>query len=302
MKINEKGSEEIMAMAYQSHTVVPAFNVPSLPMIKPVIQALKDTGQFGLIEVARLEWVKFEAQSPEAVAAEYHKYATAENTRLHLDHVPVIDEDGKRIDFMEILKQGIDAGFESIMVDGSRLPLEENIEVTAQASELAHKNGIPLEAELGAVMGHESGPLPPYEELFSSGKGFTDIEQAKIFAAETKCNWLSIAIGNIHGAVSGVLKDKKKVAARLDNDRLKKINNEVGIPLVLHGGSGIQTAYIREAIKNGITKINIGTNIRQPYVKMFQETGNIEEAQKSAYHAVIDVLQNELGLTEPSDG
>ena len=98
------------------------------------------------------------------------------------------------------------------------------------------------------------------------------------------------------------IKRQKKVAARLDIDRLKKINDEVGIPLVLHGGSGIQTSFIREAIKNGITKINIGTNIRQPYVKAFQETGSINEAQKSVYRAVIDVLQNELGLTEPSDG
>ena len=80
------------------------------------------------------------------------------------------------------------------------------------------------EAELGAVMGHEAGPMPPYEELFASGKGFTDVDEARRFVQESGCDWLSVAIGNIHGAISGAAKDAKKVTARLNNDHLRAIS------------------------------------------------------------------------------
>ena len=289
-----KDTKQIVQRAYKLGKTVPAFNVPYLPMIAPIIQALKDTNTFGLIQVARLEWMKFQSRSLEAVAEEYHKHGSFQHTRLHLDHVPVIDEDGKRPDFLEILKRALNAGYESLMVDGSRLPLEENIKASSEAARIARHAQVPLEAELGAVMGHEAGPLPPYEELFKSGKGFTDVEQAKRFVNESNVDWLSVAIGNIHGAISDVLRDRKKVAARLDIVRLRELNQVLGIPLVLHGGSGIQTRYIREAIKNGIAKINIGTNIRQPYERTLETAGKIEKAQDSVYKAVKDIIVNEI--------
>ena len=114
------------------------------------------------------------------------------------------------------------------MVDGSRLSLADNIAATRQVAELAHSAGIPCEAELGAVMGHEAGPLPPYEELFASGKGFTDVEEARRFAVETGCDWLSVAVGSIHGAISGVAKDQKKVEARLDLEHMTQATRRHG--------------------------------------------------------------------------
>ena len=78
-------------------------------------------------------------------------------------------------------------------------------------------------------------------------------------------DWLSVAIGNIHGAISGAAKDKKKISARLDIEHLKRLVEVTKIPLVLHGGSGIKKSYVMEAIRNGISKINIGTSIRQAY-------------------------------------
>jgi fructose/tagatose bisphosphate aldolase len=182
------------------------------------------------------------------------------------------------------------------MVDGSRLSLDENIATAKEAAKIAHKGCVPVEAELGAIMGHEAGPIPPYEELFSSGKGFTDIAQARRFVSESEVDWLSVAIGNIHGAVSGVMKNEKKVAARLDINRLKELNKAVRIPLVLHGGSGIQVQFIRDAIKSGIGKINIGTNIRQPYEKALKETGSIEKAQEATYLATKSVIVDEITL------
>ncbi len=161
---------EIVQRAFKARIVIPGFNIPYLPMMEPVIKALHDTGTFGLIMVARLEWVKFQSGSLKAIRDEYEKLKDESVTRLHLDHVPVIDEDNLCPDFESIIKEAIDLGYESVMIDGSRLNLAENIEKTRIITKIAHSQNIPVEAELGAVMGHEAGPLPPYDELFASGK------------------------------------------------------------------------------------------------------------------------------------
>src|SRR5208283_2208028 len=202
----------------------------------------------------------------------YQRVKDARFTRLHLDHVPVVDEDDLRVDYEAVMREAIQLGYQSVMVDGSRLPLEENIQATRKVTQIAHAAGIPVEGELGAVFGHEAGPPPPYEELFASGKGFTAPEDAKRFVEETQVDWLSVAIGNVHGAISGVLMHSKKVEARLNLEHLDRIYGNVRIPLVLHGGSGIKKDYIREAVRRGITKINIATTIRQPYEAAVKES------------------------------
>ncbi len=294
-------STEIMHNAWQAGIAVPAFNIPYLPMMEPVTQALVDEDVFGLIEVARLEWIKFEAQGLPEIAAEYARWARPDTMRLHLDHVPVIDEDNLRVDYLSTIKEAIDLDYQSVMIDGSRLSLEENIEATRQVAELAHAAGIPCEAELGAVLGHEAGPPPPYEELFASGRGFTDVEEARRFVAETGCDWLSAAVGNIHGAVSGALKDQKKVEARLDIDHIRKIRAVTNIPLVLHGGSGVQRPYLLEAINNGVTKVNIGTEIRQAYEQALKATGSTPEAQKATYERTRWLLRDYFAISGTRD-
>jgi len=281
MSIEKTSVGEIMRRAYEKSILIPAFNVAYLPMIKPIVDTLNRMHTFGLVEVARPDVERFGAKSFQSVAEEYHSLGDRNFTRLHLDHIPVIDEEGKRVDWRSLIKTGLDLGYNSVMIDGSRLPLQENIAITREVVQLSHKLGRAVEAELGAVFGHESGPLPPYEELFRSGKGFTRPDDAERFARETGVDWLSVAIGNVHGAISGVAKDKKKVSARLNIDHLKKINQLTGIPLVLHGGSGIRTEYVIEAVKNGISKMNIGTSIRQAYERSLSERpGDIETAQR----------------------
>lgn len=282
----------IMKQAYQKKIVIPAFNIPHLPMLEPVVDALRDTETFGLIEVARLEWEKFSSKSMQAIKETYDKYKDDRFTRLHLDHIPVIDEDNKLVDYINIIKEAIALGYESVMVDGSRLNLDDNIAAVKKVIDLAHNSNIPVEAELGAVTGHEEGPPPSYEELFESGRGFTDISQAERFVNETKVDWLSIAFGNVHGAISKSKLNDRKVAARLDIQHLKKVQNVAAIPMVLHGGSGIQRKYILEAIKNGITKINIGTTIRQAYEKYMNDSA--QKACKAVYENVCELVTNEL--------
>ncbi len=292
--MNEPTTREIVQRAWQAGMVVPAFNIPYLPMMAPGVAALRDTKAFGLVMAARLEWVKFEARSIEAVRDEYLRVGDPRHTRLHLDHVPVIDEDDLRVDYMGDIRRAIDAGYESVMIDGSRLPLEENIRRTREVAEAAHAAGIPVEAELGAVMGHEAGPLPPYEELFRTKQGFTSPEEAAEFAEESGADWLSVAIGNIHGAVSAAKKNEKKLAARIDLEHLGHINNAAGVPLVLHGGTGIAPELIRASARHGIAKVNVATAIRQPYEQNLKESQ--EKALQAVYDTMLVILKEELRL------
>ncbi len=292
-------TQQLVQRACETGAVIPAFNIPYLPMVEPVVKALKDTNSFGMLVVARLEWVKFESKSLEAVCAEYQKFKLPGHTRLHLDHIPVIDEDDLRVDYMDDIRRAIDAGYESVMIDGSRLPLAENIACTKEVVDLAHAAGIPVEAELGAVMGHESGPLPPYEELFESGKGFTDPEEAKQFIEQSGADWLSVAIGNIHGAISAAAKGKKKVAARLNIEHLDRIHKAAGAPLVLHGGTGIRKEYIMDSMKHGIAKINVATAIRQPYEAAIGRS--VEAAQAAVYQAMLTVINDDLEVNDSAD-
>ena len=287
-------SRELMLNAYRHRTVIPAFNIPYLPMVGPIAQALVDTNAFGFIAVARPEWMRFEARSQEAVRQEYLKHCREGWMRLHQDHVPVIDEDNQPVDYLTILQRAIDLGYDSIMVDGSRLPLDENIAATRRVVEMAAPYGIAVEGELGAVLGHEAGPLPPYEALFRSGQGFTSPDEAARFVRETGVDWLSVACGNIHGAIQGAAKDQQKVQARLSIPHLKKLRDATGIPLVLHGGSGIPKEYLQAGIANGITKINIGTDLRQPYEQVLRQGGSVEAACQVVYERTCHLLREVL--------
>ena len=292
-------TQDLVLKAWKLGKVVPAFNIPHLQMMEPVVRALHDTNTFALIQVARLEWEKFQAGSMRAIRDEYEKVKDERYTRLHLDHVPVIDEDGIDVDYERIISEAIELGYESVMVDGSRLSYEENIAATAKVTKLAHKAGIPIEAELGAVLGHESGPLPSYDELYASGKGFTDVQEASRFVAETQVDWLSVAIGNIHGAISGAAKSQKKVAAQLNIEHLDRLKEATSIPLVLHGGSGIQKQSLIDAFSHGIAKINIGTSIRQPYESLCNES--VPKAQQLVYEVAKQLIIEELEIAGSAD-
>jgi ketose-bisphosphate aldolase len=204
----------------------------------------------------------------------------------------VVDEDNLRVDYLVVIREAVQLGYQSVMVDGSRLPFDENLQATKEVVQIAHATGIPVEGELGAVLGHEAGPLPSYEELYATGRGFTRPEDANRFVRETGVDWLSVAIGNVHGAISGVAAHNKKIQARLNIDHLRRIHETTGIPLVLHGGSGVKKECVWEAVQNGITKINVATAIRQPFEEARKQS--LEAAQKAVYEATVQVLKEEL--------
>ena len=285
---------EIVQRARRLGLAIPGFNIPYLPMMAPVVQALRDTNCLGLIMVARLEWIKFAAGSLRAIRDEYERVKDEQFTRLHLDHVPVIDEDRERVDYLAVIREALALGYQSVMIDGSRLALAENIAASRAVVQLAHATGVAVEGELGAVLGHEAGPLPPYEELFRSGQGFTDPQEAARFAQETGVDWLSVAVGSVHGAISAAHKDQPKIAARLSLPRLQQIYQATQVPLVLHGGTGIRQADVRAAIQHGIAKINIATAIRQPYEQAARVS--VTHGQAAVYQAVCRLIREELAI------
>jgi len=290
-------AKEAVKRATENKTVIPAFNIPYLPMVQPVIQAIIDEGSIAMVQVARLEWEKFRSQSLEAVAEEYAKYSKPNYTLLHLDHVPVIDEDNKTVEYMSIMERALKAGYQSVMLDASRLSLDGNIEATKRAADLVHAADIAIEAELGSVVGHENDGIGmSYEELFQSKKGFTDIDEAKRFAIESGCDWLSVAVGSVHGAIAENTRREKKPEALLDIEHIVALRNATdNMPLVLHGGSGIKQQYILDAINNGIGKINVGTEIRQPYeLAQEEKPGDIEYAREQVYNRTRWVISEFL--------
>lgn len=171
----------------------------------------------------------------------------AKNSRvpicLHLDHSRTYED----------CCAAINAGFSSVMIDGSALPIEENISLTRKVVEFAHPLGITVEGELGRLVGEEGNLIVHSEE-----DAQTDPEEAKYFVEQTGVDCLAVAIGTQHGVY--------RKAPHLNIERLKKINKLLGIPLVLHGGSGTPDDQVREAIKNGIAKINVATEVMMAHV------------------------------------
>lgn len=295
-------SNQIVKKALELQTIIPAFNIPHLPMVEPISAAIKDNNTVGMIQVARVEWLNFQSKSLEDIAKEYQKYEKPGYTLLHLDHIPVIDENDKHVDYMSLIKRACACGYQSVMIDGSRLSLEGNIQATKEVADYVHQQNIACEAELGAVMGHESEPINlTYEEIFEQRIGFTDIDETKKFVEESDCDWLSVAAGSIHGAVAESLRDQKKPEGKIDIDYLQKLFAVSQIPLVLHGGSGIPNSYIQAAIKAGIAKMNIGTELRQCYEFSLREDKDIAKAQEKVYEVCSKMIKEDLEIVNNYD-
>jgi len=286
-----KSSGEIIRKAREMGIALPAFNIPFPPMMRGVVRAIADEDSFALVEVARIEWLTFEIEGPERFMEEYRKCAEPGHVRTHLDHIPVVDEEGNRVDYRPFFEKAIALGFDSVMIDGSHLPLEQNIAATKEISSLAHAASLPCEGELGAILRFGSGRVPPYEELFASGEGFTKVDEAVRFVRETRCDWLSVSIGNIHGAVVAALRDRPKGESRLNLQHLEALSRATGVPIVLHGGSGVRHEDVLQGMKRGIAKVNVGFEIRKAYEDELKSSGNVEAAQGAVYKRTRSLLR-----------
>lgn len=159
---------------------------------------------------------------------------------LHLDH-------GKELDDV---KKAVRAGFTSVMIDGAELPFEENIAFTKAAVDFCKSFGVPVEAELGAILGKE-------DDHVSEADCKTDPTQVLRFVQETGCSMLAVSVGNVHG-----LED----IPRIDIPLLKEIASICPVPLVIHGGSGIDAEIIRSFVKYNVVKVNIASDLRKAFI------------------------------------
>ncbi|MDF2888317.1 MAG: ketose-bisphosphate aldolase [Lacrimispora sp.] len=225
--------KDLLNQASEQNRAVGAFSVGNLEMIKGAVKAAEEMNTPIILQIAevRLPHSPLTLMGPMMVeAARNAKVEIA----VHLDH-------GKTI---SVLKQALDYGFTSVMMDGSTLPFEENIKKTLEAAQLANVYGATVEAELGLVGGSEDGST-------DEGIRCTNPEDAKLFCEKTGVDALAVAIGNAHG--------NYPVAPRLAFDVLKAIDEKTDVPLVLHGGTGITPEDFRKAVGLGIRKINIAT-------------------------------------------
>ena len=167
----------------------------------------------------------------------------------------------------KVVKSCIDIGYNSVHMDASEKDYASNVRLSKQAALEAHKRKIWAQAELGSILGKE-GMVKLETGEINMKDLMTDPQQAKDFVARTNVDTLAVSVGTIHGSFKGVEK--------VDLVRLKKIHSLVKIPLVLHGGSGLSTKSFKKAIKNGISVINIDTNLRIAFKKAL--VSNINKA------------------------
>lgn len=255
-------TKEMFKKAYEGHYAVGAFNVNNMEIVQGIVDAAKEEESPLILQVS-------------AGARKYAKHsyllhlveAAMEDTglpiALHLDHGADFD----------ICKACVDGGFTSVMIDGSKYPFEENMELTKRVVDYAHNKGVVVEAELGKLAGVEDAV-----KVNTKDATYTDPDQAVEFVERTGVDSLAIAIGTSHGAY------KFKGKPELDFARLEKITNMLpGFPLVLHGASTVIPEFVAECNKYGgklagaqgcpedmlkkagtygVCKINIDTDLR----------------------------------------
>ena len=237
--------KQLVDEAWEKETCIPAFNVGSLEMVRGALRAAEELGTPVIIQIAErlLRYSPLELIGPGMVQAAKESGLPV---AVSLDHSSTYD----------VIRKALDLGFTSVMYDGSTLPFEENIAGTRKIVELASEYGAAVEGELGLVGGSEDG-------LSDHGILCTNPDKAHEFCERTGIACLAVAIGNAHGDYP--------TAPVLAFDILEQINQKAGVPLVLHGGSGISDEDFRKAISLGIAKINIGTASFNNVVKFATE-------------------------------
>lgn len=234
-------THDMLLKAQEGKYAVGAFNAENMEMVQAIIAAAEELKAPVMIQTTP-STVKYASVGmfQAMVKAEAEKASVP--VAIHLDH-------GSSY---ELCEEAVKAGYTSVMIDGSKLDFEENIEVSRRVCEYAEQFGIEVEAELGCVGGKEDG-----HEVSDKDALYTNPAQAKEFVEKTGISSLAVAIGTAHGFYKG--------EPKLDFDRLKEIRELVSIPLVLHGASGVPDESVKKAIALGICKVNFATELRVAY-------------------------------------
>ena len=243
--------KDLLTVAQKNHFAVPAFNIGSDQLLKAVMKTVKELkspvilemspDEFNFVGYAQIQAMLYEADHTDVPVC------------IHLDHG----------DSYETVVRAIQAGMTSVMIDASKLPYEENVAITKKVVETAHIANVSVESELGTI-----GTTGNSIEGGTEGVIYTVPEEAKQFIEDTGIDTFACAIGTAHGIYPKDMKPKLRI------DILKDITDQVSVPLVLHGGSSNKDEEIAEAVKNGICKINISSDIKVAFYEQARKTLN----------------------------
>ncbi|MDY2700246.1 MAG: class II fructose-bisphosphate aldolase [Lachnospiraceae bacterium] len=268
-------SKQMLTDAQKGGYAVGAFNAENMEMVKAIIKAAEELKAPVMIQTtpSTVKYASLE-MFVAMVAAEARNASVP--VCLHLDH-------GSSF---ELAVRAVKEGYTSVMIDGSKLPFEENIDVTSRVVSVAHPNGIPVEAELGKVGGKE-------DDLVAVADTNTDPMEAKEFVERTGIDSLAVAIGTAHGFYVGT--------PVLDKERLSEIRKVVDIPLVLHGASGLSKEDVMDCVKRGICKVNFATELRKAYtdagkalLEAKPETFDPKKLGEVGMAAVTELVKNRM--------
>ena len=239
--------KNMLKKAQEGKYAVGQFNINNLEWTQAVLEATKENNApviLGVSEGAMKYMGGFKVVSA-MVNSLIETLGVTQPVALHLDH-------GSSF---ESCKEAIDAGFSSVMIDGSKLPIDENIAVTKQVVEYAHAKGVSVEAEVGCVGGNEDGVV--------GGVKYADANECKRIVDEAGIDALAAALGSVHGEYHG-----EPVLGFKEMEEIRDLTN---MPLVLHGGSGIPEHQIKKSIELGHCKINVNTECQQSFTKRVRE-------------------------------
>ncbi len=210
------------------------FNIHNQEFIRAVVKAAESERSPAILAVGMMS-VKYMGLEPLISACRSISRETSVPVAVHLDHARDLD----------IVKEALELGINSVMFDGSSLDFEDNVEKTTNVVQMAHEHGATAEGEIGIV---------PHGTASVSQAEMTDPALAVEFAERTGVDYLAVSLGSVHGM--------KSAATSLDQGLLQQLHEQVPVPLVLHGASGVIDEQITMAIKNGIRKINVNTGLK----------------------------------------
>ena len=268
-------SKQMLLDAQKGGYAVGAFNVENMEMVKAVIAAAKELQAPVMLQTTPSTVKYGSLKTYQAlVAAEAEKAGIP--VCLHLDH-------GSSF---ELAVRAIQAGYTSVMIDGSHEDFEQNIALTKKVTEVAKACGVTVEAELGKVGGKE-------DDLEAEGDTNTDPAEARELVERTGVDSLAIAIGTAHGFYADT--------PVLDKERVSEVKSLVSIPLVLHGASGLRDEDIRECVQRGMCKVNFATELRAAYTdagkKLIAENPDMFDPKKLGgvgMEAVKELVKNRI--------
>ena len=210
------------------------FNIHNHEFIRAVVRAAEQERSPAILAVGMMS-IKYMGLAPLISSCQIICKETDIPVAIHLDHARDLD----------VVKESLDLGINSVMFDGSALSYEENVKKTTEVVKMAHDCGATAEGEIGIV---------PHGDATVSDADMTDPARAVEFAERTGVDFLAVSLGSVHGM--------KSAGTSLNQDLLKTLHQQIAVPLVLHGASGVVNEHISASVANGIRKINVNTNLK----------------------------------------